>query len=158
MHIWLAMLGLLAMPQGRSAPAPEPINACLVITKQDSVTALNEDLRDGKPAVARRSIVQGAAASSCEYSGRGLHTVQVNVWRVAPAGIPKLKQTFRNLCEKRETGGLAGLGDGACWYSAARDEVQLLKGVTLVHIVVRKSGEATEALKALARAALSRLP
>ncbi len=154
----LAMLGLLALPQGRSAPAPEPINACLVITKTDAVTALDEDLRDGKSAVAGRSIVQGAAASSCEYSGRGLHTVQINVWRVAPAGVPKLKQTFRNLCEKRETGGLAGLGDGACWYSAGHDEVQVLKGVTLVHIVVRKEGEAIEALKALSKAALARLP
>ena len=158
MRTLLAILALLATPQGRSAPAPDPINACLVITKQDAVTALDEDLRDGKPAVAGRSIVQGASASSCEYSGRGLHTVQVNVWRVAPAGVPKLKQTFRNLCDKRETGGLAGLGDGACWYSAARDEVQVLKGVTLVHIVVRKTGEATEALKALTRAALARVP
>ena len=154
----LAVLGLLAMPQARPAPPPDPINACLVITKQDALNALNEDLRDGKPAVAGRSIVQGAAASSCEYSGRGLHTVQVNVWRVAPAGVPKLKQTFQNLCEKRETGGLAGLGDGACWYSAGRDEVQLLKGVTLVHIDVRKEGEAIEALKALSKAALGRLP
>ncbi len=126
--------------------------------QEDALNALNEDLRDGKPAVAGRSIVQGAAASSCEYSGRGLHTVQINVWRVAPAGVPRLKQTFRNLCEKRETGGLAGLGDGACWYSAARDEVQVLKGVTLVHIVVRKEGEAIEALKALSKAALARLP
>ena len=158
MRLLLATLGLLAMPQGRAAPAPDPINACLVITKQDAVTALDEGLRDGKPAVAGRSIVQGAAASSCEYSGRGLHTVQVNVWRVAPAGVPRLKQTFRNLCDNRETGGLAGLGDGACWYSAGRDEIQLLKGVTLVHIVVRKEGEAIEALTRLAKAALSRLP
>ena len=156
----LAALALLSMPQGRAAPAPapDPINACLVVTKQDAVTALDEDLRDGKPSVAGRSIVPGAAASSCEYSGRGLHTVQVHVWRSSPAGVARLKRTFLTNCEKRETAGLTGLGDGACWYSAGRDEVQLLKGVTLIDIVVRKNGDATEALKSLVKAALGRLP
>jgi hypothetical protein len=154
----LALLAVLAVPQGRTAPAPDPINACLVVTKQDALDAVNEDLRDGKPAVAGRSIIRGAAASSCEYSGRGLHTVQVYVWRVQPAGVAQLARSFRNLCEMKEMGGLAGLGDGACWYSAARDEVQVLKGVTLVHLIVRKNGDATEALKSLAKSALTRLP
>ena len=158
----LAALALLSMPQGKAAPAPapapDPINACLVVTKQDAVTALDEDLRDGKSSVAGRSVVPGAAASSCEYSGRGLHTVQIHVWRASPAGVARLKRTFQTNCEKRETAGLTGLGDGACWYSAGRDEVQLLKGVTLVHLIVRMNGDATEALKNLAKAALGRLP
>jgi hypothetical protein len=68
-----------------------------------------------------------------------------------PAGLPGSRRTFLTNCEKRETAGLTGLGDGACWYSAARDEVQLLKGVTLIDIVVRKNGDATEALKSLSQ-------
>ena len=158
----LAALALLSMPQTGPAPAPgpapDPINACLIVTKQDAVTAVDEDLRDGKSSVAGRSVVPGAAASSCEYSGRGLHAVQVHVWRASPAGIARLKRTFLTNCEKRETAGLTGLGDGACWYSAGRDEVQLLKGVTLIDIIVRKNGDATEALKSLVKAALGRLP
>ena len=158
MRLLLAALALIVTPQRSVAPAPDPINACLVVTKQDAVTAVDEELRDGKPSVAGRSIVQGAAASSCEYSGRGLHTVQIHVWRASPAGAARLKKTFLTNCEKRETAGLTGLGDGACWYSAGRDEVQMLKGVTLIDIVVRMNGDATEALKSLMKAALTRLP
>ena len=94
---------------GRGSASPDPINACLVITKQDAVTAVDEDLRDGKPSVAGRSIVPGAAASRLQYSGRGLHTVQVHVWRALPAGAARLKRTFLTNCEKRETAGLTGL-------------------------------------------------
>ena len=154
----LILLAILAIAQERTATPPDPINACAVVTKQDAVAAIDEELRDGKPAVAGRSIIQGAAASTCEYTGRGLHTVQVHVWRVPADGTAGLKRTFQGLCEMKETGGLSGMGDGACWYGSARDEVQLLKGVTLVDIVVRKNGDATEALKSLAKAALARLP
>jgi hypothetical protein len=153
----LALLLMLAGPQGRSE-APDPVNACLIVTKQDAVTAMDEELRDARPSVAGRSIVPGAAASSCEYGGRGLHGVQVHVWRVRPAGAAQLKRTFQGLCEKRETGGLAGLGDAACWYSAARDEIQVLKGVTLFQLIVRRNGDASGVLKSLAKAALARLP
>jgi hypothetical protein len=153
------LLGLLALLQGRSATPPDPINACSLITGQEAVTAVDEELRPPKAAVAARSVVPGAAASSCEYAGRGgLRTVQINVWRVSADGAPGLKRTFQTNCEKKSTGGLAGVGDGACWYSAARDEVQILKGVTLIDILVRKSGDATEALKVLARAAAGRVP
>ena len=155
----LVLLALLALPQGKSAPMADPVNACSLVTKQEAVTAVDEELREPKAAVAGRSVVPGAAASSCEYTGRGgLHTVQINVWRVPASGAARLKQTFRTNCEKKPTGGLADLGDGACWYSAARDEVQVLKGVTLIHIVVRKNGDATEALKNLAKAAAGRVP
>lgn len=151
----LLLLTLLALSQ---EPA-DPVNACSLITKQEAVTAVDEELREPKAAVAGRSVVAGAAASSCEYTGRGgLHTVQINVWRVPAGGAASLKQTFLRNCEKKSTGGLEGVGDGACWYSAARDEVQMLKGVTLVDILVRRSGDATEALKVLARAAAGRVP
>jgi hypothetical protein len=159
MPLTLVLLALLALPQGASTEMADPVNACSLVTKQEAVTAVDEELREPKAAVAGRSVVPGAAASSCEYTGRGgLHTVQINVWRVSASGAARLKRTFRNNCEKKETGGLAGIGDEACWYSAARDEVQVLKGVTLIHIVVRKSGDATEVLKDLAKAAAGRVP
>jgi hypothetical protein len=155
----MPILFLVALLQNPPAPTADPVNACALITKQEAVTAVDEELREPKAAVAGRSVVPGAAASSCEYTGRGgLHTVQIHVWRVAPGDTARLKGTFQSNCEKKSTGGLAGLGDGACWYSAARDEVQILKGATLIDILVKRSGDPTEALKALARAAVNRVP
>jgi hypothetical protein len=117
-----------------------------VVTKQDAVTALDEDLRDGKP--------PSPAVRSCRRRARPVaSTRDEDSIRADPRlarlarGSRRLKRTFQTNCEKRETAGLTGLGDGACWYSAGRDEVQLLKGVTLVDIIVRKNGDATEALK-----------
>jgi hypothetical protein len=160
MHTIPVWLAVLTLAQANPSPVPpEPVNACTLITKQEAVTAIDEELREPKASVAGRSIVPGAAASSCEFTGRGgLRAVQVHVWRVGAGGAGDLKKRFGTNCEQKSTGGLAGFGDGACWYSAARDEVQVLKGVTLTHIVLRRQGDATEPLKALTRAALARLP
>jgi hypothetical protein len=55
------------------------------------------------------------------------------------------------LCAKKSKEGLAGLGDTACWYNDKHEELQVMKGSTLVTIQLRRSGDPTDANTALAK-------
>ena len=64
---------------------------------------------------------------------------------------------YKALCAKKTKDGLTGLGDTACWYNEKHDELHVLKGGTFYSIEVRRSGDPTEPMKALARKVYERL-
>ena len=48
-------------------------------------------------------------------------------------------------------------GDTTCWYNAKHGELQVLKGTTFFSIELRRSGDPTEPIKAVARKVYDRL-
>ena len=153
----IATVSAASRPQGRSQP-PAPVNACSLLTKQEAAAALGEAVGDAKPATAGRSMQEGVAASSCEYEGKGINRVNLNVWRASPATAAQFHQMYQMVCASKTKDGLAGLGDVACWYNEKHEELQVLKGAIFMAIELRRSGNPTEAIKGVAKAALPRLP
>jgi len=131
----------------RGSKAPADSRACSLITKEDAAAALGEAVT-GPQAT---SMPDGP--SSCEYSGSGIHTVHLNL-------IPMTGATaamYKTLCAKKTKDGLTGLGDTSCWYNEKHGELQVLKGGTFFSIELRRSGDPTEPIKAVAHKVYDRL-
>ena len=153
----IATVSAARRPQGKSQP-PAPFNACSLLTKQEAAAALGEAVGDAEP-TAGRSIQEGVTVSSCEYaSPKSINRVLLNVWRASPATATQFHQMYQMVCASKTKDGLAGLGDVACWYSEKHEELQVLKGAIFMSIELRRSGNPTEAIKGVAKAALPRLP
>jgi hypothetical protein len=127
--------------------APGASEACSLLTKEDAATAL------GEPATGPTHSASTPEASSCEFSGSGLHKVNLSVMHLAAdtAGM------YKALCAQKGKQGLTGLGDVTCWYNDKHEELQVLKGTTLLSIELRRSGDPTEAIKGVAQRVYSRL-
>ena len=129
-----------------------PGDPCSLLTKQDAATALGEAVSAPK-ALADLPAGPGATVSSCEYSGSGLHKVQLTLTRLSPSAAPM----YRAMCAEKGKEGLAGLGDVACWYNEKHEELHALKGATFLSVELRRSGDPTEAIKSVMKGALDRL-
>jgi hypothetical protein len=130
--------------RGAAAGAGE---ACSLLTKGDVATAL------GEPVTGPTHSAATPEASSCEFSGSGLHKVNLSVMHLAPdmAGM------YKAMCAQKGKEGLTGLGDVTCWYNDKHEELQVLKGTTFFSIELRKSGDPTEAIKGVARSVYGRV-
>ena len=133
-------------PQAEAATSA-PGDACSLLMKQDAAAALGE-------AVSGPESAGTTTASSCEFSGSGLHAVQLNLMRLSRDEAA----VYRALCAQKGKEGLSGLGDVACWYSDEHEELQVLKGTTFFSIELQRSGNPTEAIKAVAKKVFDRLP
>jgi hypothetical protein len=96
-----------------AARTPAPGDACSLLSKEDAAAALGE-AATGPKATGPRDAGAGGTVSACEYTGSGLHRVQLNLTRLAAANVAMFKGI---LCRKKTKDGLAGLGDLACWYN-----------------------------------------
>ena len=105
---------------GSSAPG----DACSLLTKEVAATALGEAAA-GPKAIGPMSDGTGATVSACEYTGSGLHRVQLNLTRLAASSVAMFKAI---ICDKKAKDGLAGLGDLACWYNDKHAELHVIKG------------------------------
>lgn len=138
------------------AATPSPAEACSLLTKEDAAAALGEAVT-GPESSSGRSIMPGTTASSCEYSGSGLHRVHLNFWRASADTTAQFRQTLQVVCAQKGKEGLSGLGDVACWYSEKHEELQVLKGAAFFSVELRKSGDPTEAIKGVAKRVSDRL-
>jgi hypothetical protein len=129
------------------SPADSP--ACSYLTKEDAAAALGEAITKGPMAT---SMGKGQP-SACDYEGSGLHHVQLNVMPMDTATAAM----YKAMCLKKTREGLTGLGDVACWYNDKHGELQVLKGPTMFSIEMRKSGDPTESIKAVARKVYERV-
>jgi hypothetical protein len=127
--------------------APAAGSACSLMTKDDAAAALGEPVKGPEA----RSMPGGP--SSCEYTGSGIHRVHLNVIPLKAADAAM----YKAMCAQKGKEGLTGLGDVACWYNDKHGELQVLKGLTLLSVELRKNGDPTEAIKAVARKAYERL-
>ena len=147
------VLTILATSSVASAQAPSksPADspACSYLTKEDAAAALGEAITKGPMAT---SMGKGQP-SSCDYEGSGIHHVQLNVMPFDAATAAM----YKAMCAKKTKEGLTGLGDVACWYNDKHGELQVLKGLTMFSIELRKSGDPTEAIKGAARKVYERV-
>jgi hypothetical protein len=148
--LFVAALSLSSVITGSAqtpAPSSSGINACALLTKEDAAAALGEAVT-GQP----RSTSM-AEAASCEYSGSGIHSVNLNVMALSAANAGM----YKAMCAKKSKDGLTGLGDVTCWYNDKHAELQVLKGLTFFSIELRRSGDPTEPIKAVARKVYERV-
>jgi hypothetical protein len=146
------VLTLLATSNVGSAQAPSKSpadsRACSYLTKEDAAAALGEAVK-GPNAT---SMGKGQP-SSCEYEGSGIHVVHLNVMPFDTATAAM----YKAMCLKKSRDGLTGLGDVTCWYNDKHGELQVLKGLTMFSVELRKSGDPTEAIKGVARKVYDRV-
>ena len=117
-------------------------------TKEDAAAAL------GEPVTAPKATSMGKGqASGCEYQGTGLHRVHLNVMPFDAATAAM----YKAMCAQKPRDGLTGLGDATCWSDDKHGELQVLKGLTMFSIELRRSGDPTEAIKVVARKVYDRV-
>ena len=149
---------LVAVPAaGLSQSAPKPatgVDPCSLVTKQEAATAVGESVSDGKSTVVDTKGSAGLqAGGSCAFDApSSAHYLKVNMYKYPPT----IAAAFRSRCAQKET--VAGIGEVACWYNASHQELQLLKGTISLSIQLSRRGDAAEALKTVAKLAVSRLP
>lgn len=136
---------------GASAPATShtgaALNACSLLTKEDAAEALGEPVHgpDGRAL---------GEVSSCEYSGSGIHRLNLNLRRFSQGEA----QMYAGLCAQKGKQGLTGVGNVTCWYNEKHEELQVLKGTQFFSIELRRGGDPTEAIKRLAKQVYDKLP
>ena len=138
-------LGTAIVASAQTQPAAPA--ACSLLTREDAAAALGEAVKGPEA----RNLAGGP--SSCEYTGSGLNKVHLNVIPLTAATAA----VYKAMCAQKGKEGLTGLGDVTCWYNDKHEELQVLKGLTFFSIEFRKSGDPTEAIKAVARKAYERL-
>jgi hypothetical protein len=133
--------------------APAPGDACSLLTKEDAATALGEAATGPKP-TGPMTDGSGATVSGCEYTGSGIHRIQLDLRRPPASALPMYKAI---ICDKKGKDGLAGLGDLACWYDDKHEELHVIKGTAILSIELRRSGNATEPIIGVMKKALAKL-
>ncbi len=151
--VTLAMIIAAGLANGVTpANAASPIAACDLLTHQDAVAALGEAVA-GPNSKSGMSMGPGATASSCGYTGTGYHSIDLTLIQMSPDQVA----IYRSLCAEKKMDGLSDLGEMACWYDDDHDELQVLKGTTVFTIELRGLKNPTEAIKAVAKSASTRL-
>ena len=127
-------------------------DACALLTKQDAVAALGEEVSTPK-STSGLPMGPGTTAASCEYTGSGYHGIQLTLIRMSP----DMAAMTRAMCAQKGKDGLTGLGELACWYNDDHEELQVVKGTTFFSIQLRGRKNPTEPIKAAAKSVLARL-
>lgn len=135
-----------------AARTPTPGDACSLITKEDAAAALGE-AATGPKATGPTADASGVTVTGCEYSGSGIHKIQLNLMRLPASAVPM----YKGMCAQQSTDGLAGMGDVACWYNDKHAELHVIKGTAFVSIELRRSGNPTEPIKTVMKSALAKL-
>ena len=136
-----------------AARAPAPGDACSLLSKEDAAAALGE-AATGPRATGPMKDGAGSTVSACEYTGSGLHRVQLNLTRLAPANVAMFKGI---ICRKKTKDGLAGLGDLACWYNEKHAELHVIKGTAFLSVELSRGGNPTEPMIAVMKKAVAKL-
>jgi hypothetical protein len=139
-------LGIMA------ARTQAPGDACALLSREDAAEALGE-AAEGPEANGPISDGMGSTLWACEYSGSGVHSIQLTLRRFPPSALAM----YTAMCAQQGNEGLTGLGDVACWYDAAHAELNVIEGTALVSIELRRSGDPTGPIKAAMSKALARL-
>ena len=136
-----------------AARAPAPGDACSLLTKEDAAAALGE-AATGPKATGPMSDGAGSTVSGCEYTGSGIHSIQLNLTRLPASSVAMYKGI---ICDKKGKDGLVGLGDIACWYNDKHGELHVIKGSAFLSVELRRSGNPTEAIIGVMKKALAKL-
>jgi hypothetical protein len=96
----------------------------------------------------------GSIVSDCEYTGSGIHSIQLNLRLLPASALPIYKGI---ICDKKSNDGLAGMGDLACWYDEKHGELHVIKGASLISIELRRSGNPTQRIIGAMKKAVAKL-
>jgi len=121
--------------------APAAGEACSLLTKEDAAAALGEAVTPKLNGSSQGG--PGMSVSSCEYGGSGLHRIRLIVTHFPATQADIIKGS----CETKGHEGLTGLGDVACWYNDKHEEIQVLKGTTMLSVAIRGKPDPSEAVK-----------
>jgi hypothetical protein len=135
-----------------AARAPVPGDACSLLTQEDAAAALGE-AATGPKSIGPMKDGTGATVSGCEYTGSGIHSIQLNLTRLPASSVAMYKM----MCAKAGKDGLAGLGDLACWYNDKHAELHVIKGSAFLSVELRRSGNPTEPIIGVMKKALAKL-
>jgi hypothetical protein len=140
----MAMTLTTAIVASAQAPSRDPAAsaACSYLTKEDAAAALGEAVTGPKG-----NAMPSEKVSSCEYSGSGIHKVNLNVMGLDAS----TSAMYKAMCAQKGKQGLTGLGDTTCWYNDKHEELQVLKDQTFFSIELRRGGDPTDAIKTLAK-------
>jgi hypothetical protein len=145
--------------QAKSSPAPNAVDACSLLTREEAASAVGEAL-DQPKANGPYPVPMGGietTVTGCGYeSSKSVHGIKLTVHRVPPDKATRFKQFYQGVCARKEC--VSGLGDMAWWYSAEHGELQVLKNGTLLIFKLSRNGNGTDPLQAAAKKALARLP
>jgi hypothetical protein len=148
----IAVVAALITSATAATKSPAPDDACSLLSKEDAAAALG-DAASGPKLTGPMTDGTGVTVSGCEYTGSGLHRVQLNLMRLPASAVPMYKQ----MCAQAKSDGLAGLGDLACWYNDKHEELHVMKGTAFVSIELRRDGNPTEPIKAVMKKAVAKL-
>jgi hypothetical protein len=148
-----AVLFIAQAPSATSKAAG--VNPCALMTKPDAAAAVGEAVGEPKTVDPGRSAMPDVTVIQCEYVSATRNSIKLTVWRPFGDSAGMFLQIYKDECLKKEQ--VPGLGDVACWYSAEHRELQVLKGATILMFEIDRNGNATEALKTVAKTALTRL-
>jgi hypothetical protein len=139
----------------------EGYNPCTLVTRDDAVAALGEDVSEGDlSAKTTIAAIPGVSvtAQSCGYdSTTTAHSVSIDLWSVAAGDASKLKGGVEQIvCAGKEK--IADLGQSACWYSPSHDELQVVQDAAFLDLTISKGGTAVDQeLMKIAGSAVQRL-
>ncbi len=147
-------VGVLLLSAGALPATAAPdgaANACTLLTRDEASAAVGSPVSEGKLTAGKSMSAAGIEVSGCT-STAGSNDLSMSLWRFSPSAQQSL-EIYRGLCKQKEQA--PGLGDLACWYNASHNELQVLKGSTLLIFELR--GRSPAALTTLAKQALGRL-
>jgi hypothetical protein len=150
LRIAFGVLILLAIALPATAAPDGAANACTLLTRDEASAAAGSAVSEGKLTAGGSMAKAGIDVSGCSYAGS--KDLSVSLWRFSPSAQQSL-EVYRGLCKQKEQA--PGLGDLACWYNASHNELQVLKGSTLLIFQLR--GRSPAALTTAAKQALGRL-
>lgn len=134
------------------ASAASPDDACALLTKQDAIAALGEEVSAPK-SLSGLPMGPGMTAASCAYAGSGYHEIILTLRRFTPDAAA----IYRAMCAEKGKEGLEGLGDISCWYNDDHEELQVMKGNTQFSIELRGIKNPTVPIKAAAKSVFAKL-
>ena len=146
------LLGML-VASTIGAAAPDQPNACGLLTTAEAAAAVGSPVKEGKLNPGGSMAGQGIEVTGCSYEAASRTELNVNLWRFSASAKDSLA-IYVGLCKKKEQA--AGLGDVACWYDERHQELQVLKGPTLIILQLNRR-DASAALTTAAKQALTRL-
>ena len=148
----IAVVATLITSATAATKSPAPGDACSLLSKEDAGAALG-DAASGPKATGPMADGTGATVSGCEYTGSGIHSIKLNLWRLPASALPM----YKAMCAEKSNDGLAGLGDVACWYNDKHAELHVIRGTAFVSVELRRDGNPTEPIKAVMKKALAKL-
>lgn len=138
--------------------SPVGLDACALLTPQEAAAALGGAVKQPKPTRTIESTLGPGiptVVSGCTYD-TGTKEITLGVRHTTDASVGRLRQMMQIVCDGKQP--VSGVGDVACWYSAAHDELHTLKGATFLSVELKRSGDAAVAITGVAKKALARVP